>query len=102
MVKYFQEKQMQIHLTSLYLNIRFQFNKYIQGIVQNIEISLADRTHAAAVISHQVLDVLCHLCGEKKHLLYQQIPKFSSSLIDMCKGYDHQKKSIPKKIVINN
>lgn len=64
--------------------------------MQNI--SLADRTHITAVISHQVLDVLCHLCGEKKHLLYQQTPKFSCSLIDMCKGYDHQKE-YTKKIV---
>jgi len=34
--------------------------------------------------------MVCHLCGEKEHLPYQQIPKFSSSVIDMCKGYDHQ------------
>jgi len=56
---------MQIILTSLELNIRFQFNKYIGGSLENVEISLANRTCAAAVTSHQVLDVLCHLCGEK-------------------------------------
>lgn len=74
---------MQVPLTSLYLNIKFQLNKYIQRSLKNIEIPLADRTHTAAVIFHQVLDGLCHLCGEKEHLLYQQIPKFSSSVIDV-------------------
>lgn len=81
---------MQVPLTSLHLNIKFQLNKYIQRSLKNIEIPLADRTLTAAVIFHQVLDGLCHSCGEKEQLLYQQIPKFSSSVIDMCKGYDHQ------------
>lgn len=77
---------MQVPLTSLYLTIKFQLNKHSE----KFETPLADRTLTAAAIFHQVLDGLCHLYGEKEYLLYQQIPKFYSSVIDMCKGYDHQ------------
>lgn len=69
---------------SLYLNTKFQFNKYIQRSLKNTKIPLADRSLTAAVIFHQVLDGLCQLHKKKEHLLYQQIPSaFSSSVIDM-------------------
>lgn len=70
----------------LYLNIKFQLNKYIQRSLKNIKIPLADRSLTAAVIFHQVLDALCQLLekNKKEHLLYQQISSaFSNSVIDM-------------------
>lgn len=54
---------------SLYLNIKFQLNKYIQRSLKNIKLPLADRSLSAAVIFHQVLDGLCQL-REKKRNIY--------------------------------
>lgn len=55
---------------SLYLNIKFQLNKYIQRSLKNIKIPLAYRSLTAAVIFHQVLDSLCQLHGKKRNIYY--------------------------------
>lgn len=90
MFKYLRQKQRQISIWILNFNLINIFRE----VWKTLKIPLADRRLTAAVIFHQVLDGLCQLHEKKKkHLLYQQIPSaFSSSVIDMWEGHDHEEK----------